>query len=106
MNISNEMWRKFKNLKQEILNLKQIKKANCASAYYEFEIPMLSTYYSNWRIYYKAGSQPIVAEVISDAACALSSPLNDTQILFTFSHWSSTIKILSTREIDHVEGLN
>ena len=104
MIISNEAWRKFKNLKQELLNLKQIKKANCASRYYTYTLS--GDQYFNWRIVYKKGVQPIVAEVIADAAVSLSAPQNDTQYLFFYAQYPASITILSTREIESVVGIS
>lgn len=104
MIISNDLWRKFKNMKQEILNLKQIKKANCASKYY------VKTFsgenYFNWQITYKDGSQPIVAEVLADAAVSLSSPSNNKQYLFFYAQYAATVTVLSTREIESIVGIS
>lgn len=105
MNIGEAMWREFKTLKQELLDLKQMKPANCASKYYIFEIPASAEYYAYWRITYKDGTQPIIAEVLSDATTSLSSPSGNTQYLFAYSQMSSMIKILSTREIESVVGV-
>lgn len=104
MNISNELWRKFKTMRQEILDLKQVKKASCASKYFEYNINT-STFYTTWKITYKSGNQPIIAEVLSYADSSLSVPVNNIQYLFTFSQAITDITILSTREIESVEGI-
>lgn len=102
----NEMWRKFKNMKQEILNLKQIKKASCASIYYEYTLELRnSDWHYDWQIFYKQGKQPIVAEIVSDAYSILSTPQNDMQYLYIYVQYETTLKIFSTREIDKIVGL-
>lgn len=105
MIISDEFWRIIKNLKQEILNLKQVKKANCASKYYVYTISS-QTYYNNWLITYKAGDQPIIAEAFSYADTSMSAPSNNQQYVFSFSQVITDITILSTREIDSVVGVS
>lgn len=105
MSMADQMWRELKTLRQEILDLKQVKKANCESKYYVYEVDMGSEYHSDWKITYKDGEQPIVAEVLSDATNSLSTPSGNVQYLFTYGHMSSNITILSTREIESVEGL-
>ncbi len=105
MSLGDDLWRAVRHLQQEILDLKQVKPANCASKYYVYEVEMTGEYYADWKITYKDGDQPIIAEVLSDATNALSSPSGNVQYLFTYSHMSSTIIILSTREIDNVEGV-
>ena len=104
MIVSNEMWKKFKNMKQELLNLKQIKKANCASKYFEFTVS--GQYYYNWQITYENGSQPIIAEVISNAITSLSTPSNNKQYLFFYAQYPATITIYSTRKIISVEPIS
>lgn len=102
----NEMWRKFKNMKQEILNLKQIKKASCASIYYEYTLELRnSDWHYNWQIFYKQGAQPIITEIVSDAFNVLSSPANDSQYLYIYVQYETELKIFSTREIDRIVGL-
>jgi hypothetical protein len=104
MIISDELWKKFKTMRQEILDLKQLKKASCASKYYEFDVNTF-TPYNVWLITYKDGNQPIISEVLSFANSSLSIPNNNQQYLFTFSQTVSKITILSTREIESVEGV-
>lgn len=99
------MWREFKKLKQELLDLKQTKKASCASKYYIQE-KNGSTYYNAWKITYKAGTQPIIAEVLSYSDTALSTPNNNIQYLFSYSQIITDITILSTREIEKIEGIS
>ena len=105
MNISDEMWRKFKNMRQEILDLKQSKKASCASKYYTFTQGAGGNYYNVWLITYKAGDQPIISEVLSYSNSSLSAPSGNQQYLFTFSQSVSSITILSTREVDSIVGI-
>lgn len=104
MIIASEMWKKFKNMKQEILNLKQIKKANCASKYYTYTVS--GQYYYNWQITYKAGDQAIIAEVYSDAITSLSATSNNKQYLFFYAQYPASITILSTREILSVDPIS
>lgn len=100
-----EMWREIKNLKQEILNLKQIKRANCASKYFMYTVPQSQDFHDRWKITYKAGSQPIISEVLSDATTALTAPVNNVQYLFAYAHFSSQFVVLSTREIASIESV-
>lgn len=104
MIISNELWKKIKTMKQELLNLKQIKKANCASKYYTYTITGQN--YFHWRITYKSGSQPIIADVFSDGITSLSSPSGNTQYLFFFAQYPAKITIYSTREIQSIVGIS
>lgn len=105
MNISNEMWRTIKNLKQELLNLKQTKKANCASKYYSATASVQGNY-KYWVITYKSGTQPIISEVLSFADTALSAPIGNQQYLFAYSQTLYDLVILSTREIDSIVGIS
>lgn len=105
MIISDEAWREVKNLKQEILDLKQTKKANVASKYYIFT-QSSATYYNSWLVTYKAGTQPIIAEVLSSSDTALSAPNGNTQYLFSFSQATTSVTVLATREILSIEGIN
>lgn len=105
MIISDEMWREAKHMKQEVLDLKQTKKANVASKYYVFT-QSGSTYYNAWQITYKNGTQPIISEVLSYSDTALSAPIGDTQYLFLFSQSVDKITVLSTREIISIVGIN
>lgn len=102
MIISEEMWQKFKRLKQEILDLKQIKQASCASKYFVYTYTP-STDSSNYLVTYKSGEQPIITEVLSDGSVSLSAPSDDTQYLFFFAHYPATITLYSTREIESIE---
>ena len=104
MIISDELWRKIKNLRQEILNLKQVKKANCASKYYIYEVS--GDYYNSWLITYKTGTQPIIAEVFSYADTSMSAPNGNQQYVFSFSQTISDLTIFSTRGIDSVVGIS
>lgn len=104
MIISNELWREYKSMKQELLDLKQFKKANCASKYYSYTESSQS-YYNIWRITYKPGSQPIIAEVLSYADTSLSSPVGNVQYLFSFSQAITSVTVLSTREVESMVGI-
>lgn len=103
MRISEEMWKKIKTMRQEILDLKQTKKASCASKYFYYNEP--TTYYQIYKITYKTGTQPIIAEVLSYAQTSLTVPSSNIQYLFIFSQVVTSFTILSTREIDKVEGV-
>ena len=105
MIIGNEFWRKIKNLRQEILNLKQIKKANCASKYFVYT-ESGGTYYNKWLITYKSGEQPIISEVFSYADTSMSAPSGNQQYVFSFSQTITSITVLSTREIDSIVGIS
>lgn len=104
MKISNELWKKMKTMQQEILNLKQIKKANCASKYYIRTISGQNYFY--WKITYKDSSQPIIADVFSDGATSLSSPSGNVQYLFFYAQYPASITIFSTREIESIVGIS
>lgn len=105
MIISDELWKKYKKLRQEILDLKQVKKANVVSKYYTYT-QSGGQYYNSWRITYKPGKQPIIAEVLSYSDTALSTPSGNTQYLFSYSQAITEITILSTREIEEIEGIS
>ena len=105
MIIADVFWRRLKRLKQELLNLKQLKKANCASKYY-ISSTSSGTYYNTWRITYKAGSQPIISEVLSYQDTSLSAPVGNQQYIFSFSQTTNTITVLSTREVISIEGIS
>lgn len=101
MIISNEMWRKFKNMKQELLDLKQIKKASCSSRYFMKTITQPQSMVI--KITYKSGKQPIITEAISDTATAFSNPVGNIQYMSSFSQYASEIILFSTREIENIE---
>lgn len=105
MILGNEFWQKVKNMRQEILNLKQVKKANCASKYYIYTAGD-GSYYTKWLITYKAGTQPIISEVFSYADTSLSAPSGNQQYVFSFAQVATSITVLSTREIDTVVGVS
>lgn len=104
MIISNELWKKYKSMKQELLDLKQFKKANVASKYYT-HTESGGTYYNIWRITYKPGVQPIIAEVLSYSDTALTEPVGNTQYLFSWSQAITSVTVLSTREIESMVGI-
>lgn len=105
MIISNEMWQELKRMKQEILDLKQVKKASSVSKYY-IHTESAGQYYNSWKITYKDGIQPIIAEVLSYSDTALSSPSGNEQYLFSYSQAINDITVLSTREIIKIEGIS
>ncbi len=96
--------KKLKTLRQEILDLKQTKKASCASKYYTYT-QSSGSYYNVWQITYKDGKQPIISEVLSYANSSLSVPNNNKQYIFTFSQSAASITVLSTREIESIAGI-
>lgn len=102
MIISKELWRKYKNMKQELLNLKQIKKANCASKYYVKTYTPSENTPNKYQITYKAGTQPIIAEALTDGQTSLATPVGNTQYLFVYIQYRADITILSTREIESI----
>lgn len=101
MIISDEMWKKMRRMKNELLDLKQIKKASCVSRYYTKTITQPNSMII--KIYYKSGSQPIITEAISDAATAFSAPSGNVQYMSSFSQYATEIILFSTREIESVE---
>lgn len=105
MILSDQLWREAKNLKQEILDLKQVKKASAVSKYFIYQVPQGQTYFNIWRITYKDGLQPIITEVMSGATTSLSAPENNIQYIFAYAQYNAALTILSTREIENVEGI-
>lgn len=103
MRIADSLWKEYKFLKQELLNLKQIKKASCASKYFSTTIPQPQSMIV--KITYKDGEQPIITEALTDAATAFSTPSGNTQYMSTFSQYASEIILFSTREIEKVEEI-
>ena len=104
MIISDEMWRQLKTMRQEILDLKQTKKASCASKY--FLKTVIQPESMVLKITYKAGTQPIITEALTDASTAFSTPNGNIQYLSTFSQYASEIILFSTREILKIEGVS
>lgn len=100
MIIADNLWREFKRLKQELLDLKQVKKASCASKYFTKEITQPQSFII--KITYKSGSQPIITEALTDAAVAFSNPVGNVQYMSTFSQYASDIILFSTREIESI----
>lgn len=103
MIISNEMWKKLKSLKQELLDLKQVKKASSASTYYTSTITQPNSMVV--KIVYKDGSQPIITEALTDASVAFSTPSGNVQYMSSFSQYPSKVVLFSTREIESVEAV-
>lgn len=101
MIISQKAWQELNAIKQEVLDLKQIKKASSASKYY-ISTGSSSTYHNYWLITYKAGNQPIISEVLSYSDTALSAPSGNQQYLFSYSQVISSVTVLSTREIESI----
>lgn len=104
MIISQQAWQELKSIKDEILDLKQIKRAGSASKYYTYTATS-GSYHSNWLITYKPGTQPIISEVLSYSDTALSAPASNQQYIFSFSQAISDVTVLSTREIDSIVPL-
>lgn len=105
MILQKELWRELKTIKQEILNLKQVKRASTTSRYFIYKVSGDEQYF-HWRITYKPGTQPIITEVLSYQKTSLSSPENDTQYIFSFAQASAQLTILSTREVLSVVGVS
>ena len=101
MIISQKAWKELNDIKEEVLALKQIKRAGSASKYYTCTASS-SSYHSNWLITYKPGTQPIISEVLSYSDTALSAPANNQQYIFSFSQTISDVTVLSTREIESI----
>ena len=97
-----ELYRLIKNTRQEVLNLKQVKRANVASTYNIYEYTP-SEYANTFRVTYEPGEQPIISTVLSTANAFLTNPAGNEQYLFAFSQVISKITILSTRPIASVE---
>lgn len=102
--LANDLWRKLKNIKLELLQLKQRKRASTTSKYYIYNVSG-DTYYNAWLIEYKDGIQPIVTEVLSYYDTSLTTPSNNQQYIFSFSQASAELTVLSTREIIRVTGV-
>lgn len=103
--LANDLWRKLKDIKIELLMLKQKKRASTLSKYYTYKVSG-DTYYNAWLIQYKDGVQPIVTEVLSYYDTSLSAPNNSQQYIFSFSQASAELTVLSTREIVRVTGVS
>lgn len=104
MIISQKFYREINELEQELLALKQIKRASSASKYY-IKTASSGDFHTSWLITYKAGTQPIISEVLSYSDTALSSPSGNQQYLFSYSQVISSVTVLSTREIESIVGL-
>lgn len=102
--LADDLWRKLKNIKLELLQLKQRKRASTTSKYYIYKVSG-DTFYSSWLIEYKESSQPIVSEVLSYYDTSLGTPNNNQQYIFSFSQASAELTVLSTREIIRVTGI-
>lgn len=95
---------RLKGYKQELLNLKQSKRASTNSKYYTYTVSSGSAH-NAWLITYAAGDQPILTEVLSYYDTSLSAPSGNQQYIFSFSQVSSQVTVLSTRKIVSVVGL-
>lgn len=102
MIISNELWKKIKAVKQELLDLKQIKKASVASKYFTTTVSQPQSMVI--KITYNDGNQPIITEALTDASVAFSTPVGNVQYMSTFSQYASEITLFSTREIKSAEA--
>lgn len=105
MKVGDELVRELKSLRQEILNLKQVKRASTNSRYFIYKVEGDAQYFS-WEITYADGDQPIVSEVFSYQQTALSSPVGNKQYIFSFAQASAELTVLSTREILDVVGVD
>jgi hypothetical protein len=104
MIVGQKFYQELNNLEQEVLDLKQIKQASSASKYYS-KTGSSGSYHNYWRITYKDGTQPIISEVLSYSDTALSTPVGNQQYLFSYSQATTSVTVLSTREIDSIIGL-
>ena len=104
MIISQKYYQELKELEEEVLALKQIKRASSASKYY-IATASSGSYHTAWLITYKPGTQPIVSEVLSYSDTALSTPVGNQQHLFSYSQVITSVTVLSTREIESIVGL-
>jgi hypothetical protein len=104
MTLSENLWRKLKGFRNELLNLKQSKKVGTNCKYYIYKVTGADTHYA-WQITYKAGDQPIISEVYSYYHTSLTVPVNNKQYIISFSQASAELTVLSTREIQSVVGL-
>lgn len=104
MAIADDMWKKLKTLKLELLQLKQKKRASTTSKYYIYNLSG-DTYYNIWEITYDNSTQPIVTEVLSYYNTALATPTGNTQLIFSFAQASAQMTVLSTRKIISVRGV-
>lgn len=104
MVIADEMWKKLKGYKQEILNLKQVKRVSTNSRYNIYQVTGDDAHMA-WQITYKAGEQPIITEILSYYYTSLTEPISNQQYIISFSQASAQLTVLSTREIQSVVGL-
>jgi len=104
MVIAEELWKKLKDFKRELLNLKQSKKVGTNCRYFIYKVSGDTTHYS-WRVTYKDGDQPIISEVYSYYDTSMTVPVANQQYIISFSQASAELTVLSTREIDSVVGL-
>ena len=105
MIIDKKYWQELKNMKRELLNLKQVKRASTTSKYFVYNVSG-DQWYTSWLISYKDGTQPIITEVLSYQKTSLSSPVGNEQYIFSFAQASAELTVLSTREIISVEGIS
>lgn len=103
--LANDLWQRLKNLKLELLQLKQKKRASTTTKYYIYKVSG-DEFHNAWLIQYEDGSQPIVTEVLSYYDTSLSAPSGNSQYIFSFSQASAELTVLSTRKIAKVSGLN
>lgn len=104
MVIAEELWKKLKGFKRELLNLKQSKKVGTNCRYFIYKVSGDTQHYS-WKVTYKDGGQPIISEVYSYYTTSMSVPSANEQYIFSFNQASAELTVLSTREIDSVVGL-
>lgn len=104
MAIGDDMWKRLKTLKLELLQLKQKKRAGTTSKYYIYELSG-DIYYNIWEIVYEESSQPIITEVLSYYDTALATPTGNKQLIFSFAQATAQMTVLSTRKIISVTGI-
>ena len=104
MVIGEELWKKLKGYRQELLNLKQVKRVSTNSRYFIYNVTGDDPH-SAWLITYKDGNQPIISEVLSYYYTSLTAPSGNQQYIISFSQASAQLTVLSTREVESVVGL-
>ena len=104
MAIGEDMWKRLKILKLELLQLKQKKRASTTSKYFIYKLSG-DVYYNIWEIVYEDSSQPIITEVLSYYDTALATPVGNKQLIFSFAQATAQMTVLSTRKIISVTGI-
>lgn len=99
-----DFYKRLKGYKQELLQLKQVKRASTNSKYYIYKASGDNLYFT-WLVTYKDGDQPIIAEVLSYYDTSMSAPSGNQQYIFSFAQASAELTVLSTREVQSITGI-